>query len=50
MKFSELTKDGFVDALIALKLAPGEKLKSIKNELENLMIDNLGSLSLEDLA
>ena len=50
MKFSELTKDGLVDALFALKLAPGEKLKSIKNELENLMIDNLGSLTLEDLA
>jgi hypothetical protein len=50
MKFSELTKDGLVDALIALKLAPGEKLKSIKNELENLLIDNLDSLTLEDLA
>ena len=41
MKFSQLTKDGFVDALIAMKLAPTDKIKSIRNELENLLIENL---------
>jgi hypothetical protein len=50
LKFTQLSKDGFVDALIAMKLAPTDKVKSIRNELETLMVDNIESLGLEDLA
>ena len=41
LRFDQLTQEGFVNSLIAMKLAPTQKIKSIRNELEALMIENI---------
>lgn len=50
MRFDQLNKDGSVNALVAMKLAPTDKIKSIRHELESLMVENIEIMNLEDLA
>ena len=50
LKFDNLDPKGFVNALIAMKLAPTKKVKSITNELEALMVEHIDTLGLGNLA
>ena len=46
LKFEELTGEGLLDALISMKSAPTNKVKSILYELEQTMLANTAVLNI----